>query len=93
MDRDKPQKQNLATARIEYWKSRYAYFAKNHDTATLLILRVGLLLRLVIDTFVSGLLTVLTLGQSQRWREKFAVHRALIWWHLRGCPHEAGLPR
>ena len=86
-------KQNLAAARIEYWKSRYAYFAKNHGSVIRLILPVGLLLRLAIDSAASGLLTALTLGQSRRWREKFAVHRALLWWHLQGCPAEAGLPR
>jgi len=86
-------KQNLAAARIEYWRSRYAYFAKHHGLATSLILRVGLLLRLAIDCTVSALLTALTVGQSPHWREKFAVHRALVWWHLQGCPQGSGLPR
>ena len=86
-------KQNLTAARIEYWRSRYAYFAKHQGLTIRLILRAGLLLRLAIDCLVSGLLNVVTLGQSQRWREKFSVHRALIWWHLLGCPPGAGLPR
>jgi GT2 family glycosyltransferase len=86
-------KQNLPAARIEYWKSRYAYFAKHKGPATRIVLRAGLLLRLAIDFLVGTLLTALTLGQSQRWREKFAVQCALVWWHLRGCPAESGLPR
>jgi GT2 family glycosyltransferase len=86
-------KQNLPAARIEYWKSRYSYFAKHKGLATRFVLRVGLLLRLAIDGLVSGVLTALTLGQSRRWREKFDVHRALLWWHLQGCPAESGLPR
>lgn len=86
-------RQNLAAARIEYWRSRYAYFAKHRGMAARFVLRVGLLLRLVIDALFSGLLTALTLGQSQRWREKFAVHRRLIAWHLCGCSASAGLPR
>jgi len=86
-------KQYLAAARIEYWRSRYAYFAKHRSLMVRIILRCGLPLRLIIDSAVSGLLTAVTLGQSQRWKEKFAVHRALLLWHLRGCPAGAGLPR
>jgi len=86
-------KKDPAAARIEYWRSRYAYFAKHRSTAVGIVLRCGLLLRLVVDSAVSGTLTVLTFGQSRRWKEKLAVHRALLLWHLRGCPAGAGLPR
>ena len=86
-------KQSLAAARIEYWRSRYAYFAKHRGLAVRMVLRCGLLLRLIVDSVVSGLLTVATFGQSRRWREKFAVHRAILLWHLRGCPDGIGLPR
>jgi len=86
-------KQDLPAARIEYWRSRYAYFAKHGSLATRIALRCGLLLRLMVDSVFSGLLAALTLGQSQRWRDKFAVHRALVFWHLRGCPAGVGLPR
>jgi len=86
-------KQNLAGARIEYWKSRYAYFAKHRDISTRAILRIGLLVRLLADFLFSALFTVLTFGQSRRWREKFGVNEALLWWHLQGCPAQAGLPR
>jgi GT2 family glycosyltransferase len=86
-------KQDQAAARIEYWRSRYAYFAKHQSQAVRIALRCGLLLRLIVDSAVSGLLTAITLGQSRRWREKFAVHRALLFWHLQGCPSGAGLPR
>jgi GT2 family glycosyltransferase len=86
-------KQDLPAARIEYWRSRYAYFAKHRSLATRLALRCGLLLRLLIDSAFSGLLMALSLGQARRWRDKFAVHRALLFWHLRGCPDAVGLPR
>jgi GT2 family glycosyltransferase len=85
--------QNLPAARIEYWRSRYAYFAKHGSLLTRGILRCGLLSRLLVDSLVSGLLTAVTLGQSRRWNRKFLVHRALLWWHLQGCPLESGLPR
>ena len=86
-------KQNLAAARIEYWRSRYAYFAKHTSRPVRAVLLCGLLARLLVDSLVSGLLTALTLGQSHRWRERFVVHRALLAWHLQGLSKEAGLPR
>jgi GT2 family glycosyltransferase len=86
-------KQDLPAARIEYWRSRYAYFAKHSSVAVRVVLRCGLLLRLIVDSAVSALVAAVTLGQSRRWREKFAVHRALLFWHLQGCPAGAGLPR
>jgi GT2 family glycosyltransferase len=86
-------KQNLAAARIEYWRSRYAYFAKHAGWRGRAALFCGLLVRLAVDSLVSGLLVALTLGQNPRWREKFAVHRALLAWHLRGRPANMGLPR
>jgi GT2 family glycosyltransferase len=86
-------KQDQPAARIEYWRSRYAYFAKHRSSMVCIALRCGLLLRLTVDSAASGLLTGVTLGRSPRWREKFAVHRALLHWHLQGCPTNAGLPR
>ena len=86
-------KQNLAAARIEYWRSRYAYFAKHKPALTRAALRCGLLMRLLLDSLLSGLLTALTLGQSKGCHEKFAVHLALLGWHIRGCPQKVGLPR
>jgi len=85
--------QNLAAARIEYWRSRYAYFTKHTGWLVRAVLFCGLLIRLLVDSLASGLLTALTVGQSPRWRERFAVHRALLAWHLQGRPTGAGLPR
>ena len=62
-------KKDPAAARIEYWRSRYAYFAKHRSPAVVMVLRCGLLLRLLVDSAVSGALAVLTLGQSRRWKE------------------------
>ncbi|HXC48477.1 MAG TPA: glycosyltransferase family 2 protein [Candidatus Sulfotelmatobacter sp.] len=86
-------KQDQPAARIEYWRSRYAYFAKHRSSMVCIALRCGLLLRLAVDSAVSGLLTAVTLGRLPRWREKFAVHRALLHWHLQGCPASGGLSR
>jgi GT2 family glycosyltransferase len=86
-------KQDLPAARIEYWRSRYAYFAKHRGWLVCAALRSGLLLRLLLDSLFSGIATALTFGQSRRWRNKFSVHRALLLWHLQGCPDAMGLPQ
>jgi hypothetical protein len=86
-------KQVSAHARIEYWRSRYTYFSKNHFLSTRAILAVGLWLRLTVDFLVAGLLALVTLGQNTRWRGRWDVCSALVFWHLHGCLPEAGLPR
>jgi GT2 family glycosyltransferase len=80
-------------ARIEYWRSRYIYFAKNHRLPTRLILAAGLSLRLLFDSLAAGLCVLATLGQNARWRERWRICFALVRWHLRSCPKKAGLQR
>jgi GT2 family glycosyltransferase len=89
----KTAQQDLPAARIEYWRSRYAYFAKHHGWQTRAALRCGLLVRLLLDSVFSGVVTLVTFGQLRRWRNKFSLHRALLVWHLRGCADRMGLPR
>ena len=86
-------KQVLPAARVEYWRSRYAYFAKNHGLLTRLVLRIGLGVRLLVDWIAALFATSLTLRRHERWRNRFEVCSVLIWWHLRGCPGGTGLPR
>ncbi len=86
-------RQAVAAARIEYWRSRYAYFRKHHRRLARGVLRAGLMARLGADFAASLIITALTVGQSLRWRQKFAVQNALVRWHLGGCPDQAGLPR
>ena len=86
-------KQTGAAARIEYWRSRYAYFAKNHGHWTRMVMVTGLLARLVAGWLIAGLFLALTLGLSERGRKRARVSTALVFWHWRGCPANAGLPR
>ena len=86
-------KQLPAAARVEYWRSRYAYFRKNCGGFTLGMLRVGLCVRLLVDWLVQGLLAAATLGRAPRWRQRWGIATALWRWHLHGCPREMGLPR
>lgn len=86
-------RQVSVAARVEYWRSRYAYFAKNFGPATRLVLLAGVLVRLLVDWLAALLLTAATVGKSPRWRSRLRVCSALAGWHLRGCPTTLGLPR
>lgn len=86
-------KQVLPAARVEYWRSRYAYFGKNHGPLTRLVLRIGLAVRLLVDWIAALSVAGLTFGRNERWRNRLKVCSVLLWWHLRGCPAETGLPR
>ena len=78
-----------APARIEYWRSRYAYFRKNHNRLVRGALAAGLGARLAIGWLGS----VLGILVSADWRERCRVQTALFKWHLRGRPLEMGLPK
>jgi hypothetical protein len=86
-------RQVAAGARIEYWRSRYAYFAKNHSPAARRILTAGLAVRLLFDSLAAGLFVLATFGKNARWQNRWQVCKALLRWHLRGQPADMGLPR
>lgn len=86
-------KQVAIPARIEYWRSRYQYFAKNHPPRALRWLRLGLGCRLALNWFLNGLLTLATLALIRPVRHRFLVNHALVRWHLAGQPGTMGIPR
>jgi len=86
-------RQTPVCVRIEYWRSRYAYFHKHTGPLTCALVRLGLCLRLGFDWLASGMLVLLTAGRSPRWRHRWELTSALWRWHLRNCPVEMGLPR
>jgi GT2 family glycosyltransferase len=86
-------RQTPVGVRIEYWRSRYAYFRKNRGRLACGVLRLGLCLKLFTDWLASGLLVVATAGRSARWRQRWNLTTRLWRWHLRNCPAEMGLPR
>ncbi len=86
-------KKVAAAARVEYWRSRYIYFAKNNGWAARVVLGVGLRLRLAVEWFFSGVMVGITLGKNARWLNKWQVFHALWIWHWRGRPQTMGLPR
>ncbi len=86
-------KQVSALARIEYWRSRYLYFAKNRPGWSRIFLAAGVGTRLWFDWLAATLLVLLTFGRNSRWGARWRICTALVGWHLRGCPATAGLPR
>jgi len=86
-------KQSTAAARIEYWRSRYAYFAKNEGWGTRTLLAVVLPARLLVEWLASGIMAAMPWGLSGRWSDRWRVQGSLLAWHLRGRPADEGLPR
>jgi len=86
-------RQTPVRVRIEYWRSRYAYFHKNSGPLACGMLRAGLCVRLFFDWVSSGLLALATAGRSARWRHRWNLTSALWRWHLSNCPVEMGLQR
>lgn len=81
----------LVESRIEFYRSRYRYFLKNHGKLKTIILFEGSLVKLAVEFVSAGLMTAASLGKSRRWRERFRVVGVLLAWHIRGCPRNWGL--
>jgi hypothetical protein len=92
-DQGQTAKQMPTSARIEYWRSRYAYFAKNRGRTAGLLLAAGLRLRLFVDWLAAAVVVMLTLGRSARHRQRWGALNALWVWQRRGRPANMGLPR
>jgi GT2 family glycosyltransferase len=81
----------LVDVRIEYYRSRYRYFLKNHGKWRTILLFEFMLLKLTVET-VSALVTLgLSMGSSLRARRRLSVVSRLLVWHIRGCPGSWGL--
>ncbi|WP_018291092.1 glycosyltransferase family 2 protein [Verrucomicrobium sp. 3C] len=81
-----------AAARIEYWRSRYRYFALHAPRSHQICLRIALPIRLVAE--LAGDLLVFPFQQARpRVRERLRIRWSLLLWHLAGKPERMGLPR
>lgn len=78
-------------ARIEYFRSRYRFFAKHRGRAAAAVLAVGLLTRLAAEMILQGMAVFLTLGMARRLAARWRVTARILAWHLAGCPASAGL--
>ena len=76
-----------ALTRIEYHRSLYRFFRTNRGT--------GWMAMVVAVRFSKALFYVVTQAPLALWggrgRARWRVHRAVLAWHLRGCPRTVGL--
>jgi GT2 family glycosyltransferase len=78
-------------ARVEYFRSRYHFFKKNRGHFDWLILLIGVVIKLIVETILTGVASLLTLFAVKKWRKKLSQYAYLLWWHLKGCQEGMGL--
>ncbi len=76
--------------RIEYTRSLFLYFRKNHPTLSPW-LRLLFPVKNLAEVVLSLLACVLTLGLEGRSRRRLVEKAGTLGWQLRGCPRDAGL--
>ncbi len=86
--RGKSTKSYKFEVRIEYWRSRYLFFKKNHSRWQYYGLRIGLLLRQAIPLPFNLFLGLFNPRIKQRAQTSYKILR----WHWQGCPEIVGLP-
>jgi len=74
-----------AKSRIMFYRSRYIYFKKWNPKSYPIYFFV-LFIRLLINTILSLLGIIFTLGLNKGLLNRFNVYIQLISWHLKGCP-------
>lgn len=80
-------------ARVEFYRSRYIFFEKFYGKASRNFLKSIVIFNLTLNMIAYGLLNLLTLGRIKNAGQKLLVRKALLKWHLNGCPDNCGLPR
>jgi GT2 family glycosyltransferase len=78
-------------ARVEYYRSRYRFFRRHRGAVRLRILKVGLMIRCLMNWVSSGVMKMITSGHNGPWPMRHAVDGILLVWHLTGCPEGWGL--
>jgi GT2 family glycosyltransferase len=72
-------------SRTMFYRSRYIFLKKWHPHSYPFFY-LGIFLRLLINTFLSVIGVIFTLGFKNDISKKVIVYIQLIIWHLRGCP-------
>jgi GT2 family glycosyltransferase len=75
-----------AEAKIEFYRSRYRLFIKWQGRTNMILLKLGLMLRLVGEVAANSFLL-----WKQRYRKRWRTYCRLLLWHLRSCPSHEGL--
>jgi len=78
-------------ARVKYFRSRYHFFKKNRGHFHWLILLIGVVIKLIVETILMGVASLFTLFAVKKWRKKLSQYAYLLWWHLKGCQEGMGL--
>ena len=78
-------------SKIEFYRSRYHFFKKYRSRISCVVLSVGLLLKILLGTFATGVGILLSIGQSASLRDQFEEYTRLLVWHFRGCPEDMGI--
>jgi len=76
-------------SRIMFYRSRYIFLKKWHPGSYPLFYS-GIFLRLLVNTILSGLGVLVTLGFKHDINKKVIIYAQLIIWHLRGYPKSEG---
>ena len=72
-------------SRIMFYRSRYLFFKKWHRYSYPLFYSI-VFLRLLINTALSFIGLLFTLGFKESIRRKLIIYARLVIWHLKGCP-------
>jgi GT2 family glycosyltransferase len=75
-----------AEAKIEFYRSRYRLFAKWQGKAKTILLKLGLVVRLIGEVVAHSFLL-----WRERYRKRWRTYCRLLLWHLRSCPSHEGL--
>ncbi len=78
--------QNRATYRIDYYRSRYRYFARHHSRLDCTLLRVVLLVKLCLQCTASFAMALGTFFFNRKEVARLKARWRLLAWHLAGCP-------
>lgn len=76
-----------AGSRIMFYRSRYIYFKKWRPRSYPFVRRI-IFVRLLINTILSLVGVVATLGMHASIKKKLSVYSRLILWHRAGCPED-----
>jgi GT2 family glycosyltransferase len=82
-----------ASARIEFYRSRYLFFRKHYGTSAMRFLKSVMIANLAFNVAGLAVVAFATLGKGRSVNNRLKVRAELLKWHLHGCPEGQGLPR
>ena len=69
-------------SRIEFYRSRYQFLRKWHNSPYYYLAKGVIFLRLLVNVIFNFMSVALTLGLSKKVRNKLAIYSELIYWHF-----------